>query len=138
VIVADHGSRLPNHESNEEINRQHIPVIWAGGAIKNPGTIIHTVSSQTDIASTLLNQLNLNAGKFLFSKNVLSSEYNPFAFYTYNEGFGFITPQDYLVYNTITGKFPESRIASDTSLPARSKAYLQLLYTDFFRVYQGK
>jgi hypothetical protein len=41
----------------------------------------------------LLNQLNLSDSTFIFSKNVLSNHFTPFAYYAFNEGFGFkITP----------------------------------------------
>ena len=51
---------------------------------------IEKLGSQVDIPTTLLDQLGIT-GNFPFGKDLLSDESKSFAFYTYNEGFGFIT-----------------------------------------------
>lgn len=108
-------------------------MIWLGGALAVRDTVIHTVGSQMDLASTLLNQLNINSGSFLFSKNILSAKPNAYAFYTFNEGFGYLTMNEFLVYNVITDKYTTVTNKNDTLLQEQAKAYLQLLYSDFFR-----
>jgi len=132
VIIADHGSRLPGNSGNDDFERQHIPMIWVGGALAVKDTVIHAICSQTDIAATLLCQLGIDPQKFIFSKDILSSFPNNFAFFTFNEGFGFRSEKDDLIYNTITNKY--TRAISDNSLiQDQAKAYLQLLYSDFFK-----
>ncbi len=133
VIIADHGSKMPGNSGSDDFLRQHIPMIWLGGALAVHDTVIHTIGSQMDLASTLLNQLNINTGSFLFSKNILSTKPNAYAFYTFNEGFGYLTMNEFLVYNVITDKYTTVTNKNDTLLQDQAKAYLQLLYTDFFR-----
>ena len=133
LIIADHGSKLPGNSGSDDFNKQHIPMLWLGGALSVRDTVIHTVGSQADLASTLLNQMDIRANGFPFSKNILSSAPHPFAFYTFNEGFGYISDLDFLVYNTVTNKFTRGDKAGNTLLQQQSKAYLQFLYTDFFK-----
>ncbi|NVO18089.1 MAG: sulfatase-like hydrolase/transferase [Bacteroidetes bacterium] len=132
VIIADHGSKLPGNSGYEDFRRQHIPMIWIGGALAIRDTVITPICSQVDLASTLLNQLNIDGSKFIFSKNILSTQANNFAFYTFNEGFGFRTLKDNLIYNTVTNNYTRA-ITSNPDLKEEAKAYLQLLYSDFFR-----
>jgi phosphoglycerol transferase MdoB-like AlkP superfamily enzyme len=134
IIIADHGSRHPGSDVDNEFTRQRIPMIWLGGALNVTDTIVHTVSSQADLAATLLAQLGIENTPFLFSKNILTDEPKPYAFFTFNEGFGFQTHKDFLVYNIITNRFTTATEGVDSLLQEQSKAYLQLLYTDFFRI----
>lgn len=133
IIIADHGSPHPKNPLENEFMRQHIPMIWAGGALAVKDTIIHTVASQTDLVATLLGQLGLSSDSFTFSKNILSTKPNPYAFFTFNEGFGFQNDKDFLVYNIVTNTFTTSTLKDDLQLQDQSRAYLQLLYTDFFK-----
>ncbi len=133
IIIADHGSKLPGNSGNDDFNRQHIPMIWTGGALSKRDTVIHSISSQADLASTLLGQLNINSDAFLFSKNILSTSPNPFAFYTFNDGYGFLTPGNFLIYNTVTNKFNSATTQKNSLEQQQSRAYLQFLYLDFFK-----
>jgi phosphoglycerol transferase MdoB-like AlkP superfamily enzyme len=132
VIIADHGSKLPGNSGFEDYDRQHIPRLWIGGAIATKDTVIHSVCSQVDLASTLLNQLSIDDSKFLFSKNILSTHPQNFAFFTFNEGFGFRSEKDNLIYNTVTNTYSRA-IIDNPNIKEQAKAYLQLLYSDFFR-----
>ncbi|MBK7214767.1 MAG: sulfatase-like hydrolase/transferase [Bacteroidales bacterium] len=133
VIIADHGNKLPGDTPSDNFFRQHIPMIWVGGALNVQDSVIHTLGSQNDLAATLLGQLGEDRQQFLFSKNLLSASPNPFAFYTFNEGFGFITPKDFLVYNIVTNKYTISSQPANSIMQQRAKAYLQLVYSDFFQ-----
>ena len=107
-------------------------MIWIGGAVAVKDTVIHAICSQTDIAATLLSQLGIDCQKFIFSKDILSASPNNFAFFTFNEGFGFRSEKDDLIYNTVTNKYTRS-VAGNSEIQQQAKAYLQLLYTDFFK-----
>jgi len=132
VIIADHGSNLLGYSGNDDFLRQHIPMIWVGGALSVKDTVVHTLGSQTDLAATLLSQMEISSSDFLFSKNMLSTNPQQYAFYTFNEGFSFLTPTKSLVYNTITNTFSHRPQQGTSVLEKQSKAYLQLLYSDFF------
>jgi hypothetical protein len=70
-------------------------------------------------------------GQFPFSKDILSKESGAFAFYVYNEGFGFITNSSKLIYDHKLG----SPVVSEGSDPGNNerlgKAFLQVLYDDY-------
>src|SRR5690606_40395431 len=54
IIIADHGHRMPLSSKNHDKEKFHIPMLWLGGAIAVQDTVINTLSSQTDLAATLL------------------------------------------------------------------------------------
>ena len=130
VLVADHCRlSLPDDRVYSE-NVFRIPMLWLGGAIQNPGARIEKIGSQVDFPLTLLNQMELG-GKFPFSKDILSDESGAFAFYVYNEGFGFITDSSKLIYDHKLGS-PVVETGSDPAYNERlGKALLQVLYDDY-------
>ncbi len=130
VLVTDHGSRVGNDSPSDKI-RFNIPMLWLGGALNIRDTIIHKIGSQTDIPLTLLNQLDLPGEDFKFSKDLLSEDSKSFAYYTYNDGFGFLYDSSFSVYSLITNEFlqnnfPDSSLEIDPGL-----AFLQNLMNDF-------
>lgn len=133
IFVADHGSALPGYSFIQEPIKYHIPMIWIGGAINVSDTIIHTFGSQEDIARTLIEQLNIKSSGFPFSHNIMSNSKYPFAFYTFNNGFGMLSPHSTLVYDNSAAKYTimEGQISA-FDLNA-GKAYLQILNDDFLK-----
>ncbi len=132
ILVADH-CRLSKPDDlvfSENVFR--IPMLWLGGAVQNAGTRIDKIGSQVDFPLTLLNQMELG-GQFPFSKDILSKESGAFAFYVYNEGFGFITDSSKLIYDHKLG----SPVVSEGSDPGNNerlgKAFLQVLYDDYMK-----
>ena len=130
IFVSDHGYRYPDSVKEYEPSRYHIPCLWIGGAIKAPA-VFETRVNQTDLAATLLNQLEINKQEFTFSRDYFSRDYVDFAFYTFNNGFGFIDSTGVSVYdNTAEVTILE---VSDDQLDLRinkGKAILQTLYKD--------
>jgi len=85
VLLPDHGI---NYNEIDELHplKNHIPMIWIGGAVKKPRRI-ETICNQTDLPATLLAQLGMSHNDYTFSRDVLSKTYtNPIAIHTYNEG----------------------------------------------------
>jgi phosphoglycerol transferase MdoB-like AlkP superfamily enzyme len=132
IIIADHGSRYPGNSEIWQASKYHIPMIWLGGALAVQDTVISNLGSQTDLASTLLNQLGLPAEGFPFSKNLLAANYLPYAFFTFNDGFGFLKSGDTLIYNTVTNRYSASGTIGKTPDEMQGKALLQSLYEDSF------
>jgi phosphoglycerol transferase MdoB-like AlkP superfamily enzyme len=131
VIVADHGTRHPNNSANYTLGKYRIPMLWIGGALAKTDTVINTYCSQSDIAYTLLKQVNLENKKYKFSQNFLSTNAPSFGYYLFNNGFGFITNDKTLIFDNVA-KIPileEGNINKDFS--DIGKAYLQVLTTDF-------
>jgi phosphoglycerol transferase MdoB-like AlkP superfamily enzyme len=129
LITADHGHRHPRNKAIQDKERFKIPLLMLGGAIKKD-TIIHTLSGQTDIANTLLAQLDKPHAEFKFSKNILARNAVPFAAYFFNDGYGFLRPDSYLVYDNPGKQFLKS-VHADASTQDVSKAFQQFLFSDY-------
>lgn len=132
IIIADHGNRMPGNSEITEKSKYHIPMIWLGGALKVNDTVIDKLASQTDVAATILAQLQLNADGLNFSRNILSSGFTPYSFFTFSNGFGFLKPDNLLIYNTITNSFAGAQPGLDIQEQKQGKAYLQYIYQDFY------
>lgn len=89
VCLADHGFFYPREGNPNDPKYYQIPMLWLGGAVKE-ATRVESLMNQSDLAATLLGQLELPYSAFGFSRNVLSSQYRyPFAYYTFSNGFCF-------------------------------------------------
>ena len=130
VLVSDHGFRYPASVKEHDPKRYHIPMLWLGGAIKEP-RVIANYGNQTDLAATLLYQLDLPHKEFTFSNNMVDSLQPAYAFYSYNNGFGFIDTTGVSVYDCKSEKpliiKPE---AGNEIRLNNGKALLQTLYDD--------
>ncbi len=133
VLVSDHGFRYPQSLTDYEPRRFHIPMIWTGGAVEAPA-VVDTYANQTDLAATLLSQLNIPHEDFTFSRDILTSGYPEYAFYTFPNGFGFIDSTGVSVYDNESDKPLTERPSegSDQRLD-KGKVLLQTLYDDLGR-----
>ncbi|MEO6836783.1 MAG: sulfatase-like hydrolase/transferase [Ginsengibacter sp.] len=130
IFVADHGHPLPGHDSNDSPAKFRIPLIFSGGALNMRGKI-NNIGSQTDIVTTVLDQLNLPTNNFKWGKDLLDSSAKPFAFYSFNNGFGFVTPQGTETVDNVSGKPIFISPGYDTSNINYGKAYMQFSYQDY-------
>ena len=121
VFVADHGYPYPTGVQSHEPKRFAIPVVWAGGAVKEPQEI-HTLCSQIDLVPTLLAQMDIDHSDYLFSKNMLDTTSMPFAFYSFNDGFALLTEQDTVV---IDAKANRPVIGSEGQTEQQARAFVQ-------------
>lgn len=129
VFVPDHLGAYPEHISNQEIERYQIPLLMVGGAVRQPRRI-DTYGSQHDIAATLLAQLSLPHNEFTFSKDMLNPASPHFAFFTVPDAFGFVTPDNQLVFNNeANAVVVDEGTKKGRNLPL-GQAYLQKLYDD--------
>lgn len=130
IFVSDHGFRYPADLLEYEPRRFHIPMIWAGGAIKEP-RIVNDFANQTDLAATLLRQLGLPHNAYTFSKDLFSPAAPKYAFYTYPNGFGFIDSTGVSVFDNEGNKplIESPKDNSETRLN-KGKVLLQTLYDD--------
>ena len=106
-------------------------MLWLGGALNIRDTIIHKIGSQTDIPLTLLNQLDLPSEDFKFSRDLFSDDSKSFAYYTYNDGFGFLYDSSFSVYSLITKEFLQNDFPDSTLEVNPGLAFFQNLMTDF-------
>ena len=66
ILIADHAYPYPYGIANSDALRHRIPMLWLGGAVRRPA-VVETYGSQSDLAATLLAQLGIAHGDFLFS-----------------------------------------------------------------------
>jgi phosphoglycerol transferase MdoB-like AlkP superfamily enzyme len=107
IIIADHGHPLPATESKE--HNFKIPMLWVGGAVINTGIVENKLVSQTDLAATLGSQLGTDTNFFPLSRNIFDTATKQWAFFTYNNGFGFLQPDKKLVFDNIGKALIEQR-----------------------------
>lgn len=101
VLVPDHGYPYPQGVMNYDLARYAIPLVFAGGAIKQPQTVT-TLGSQIDWVPTLLHQMRIDAEQFTFAKDLLDTTRTPYAYYHFVDGFTLITPSDTTIIDAVT------------------------------------
>ncbi len=137
VILADHGHYLPNHSLILEPNSRRIPLLFFGDVIKPEyrGTKIHLAGGHHDVPATLLYQMAINATAYKWSKNLLNPLTQSYAFYQFEETFGFIEDTKWVTYSynterVINHSHPITKMKKD-SLLLKGKSYLQRLYAQY-------
>lgn len=130
VITADHGHRLPGGKKSEVKEKFHIPMVWTGGAIQKK-SVVHKIGNQTDIANTLLGQLDKPSPDLIFSKDLFGNKTTDFAMYIFNDGYGYIDNDRYIIYDNPGRQYlRKDGVQQDDELNY-AKAYIQRLYSDY-------
>ena len=129
VLVPDHQGAYPEQMDNLSFERYHIPLLLVGGAVNGPRRV-EVCGSQQDIAATLLAQLGLPHGEFTFSKDLMNPASPHFAFFTFPDAFGVLTPDGKAVYDNQANRTVVEEGAAATENLQAGKAYLQKLYDD--------
>ena len=130
IISADHGHYLP--VTGKRADDYKIPVLWLGGAITKRA-IIPDVVSQLDIAGNLAHQLHFPDNPFRFSKNIFDSTSRHWAFFTFNDGMGFITDTSRLLFDNAGKKTVFAEGKSNPETEKIAKAMMQRIYSDFLK-----
>jgi phosphoglycerol transferase MdoB-like AlkP superfamily enzyme len=130
VMLPDHG--IPHNGIDESSSlMNHIPMIWVGGAVKEPRQI-DKVCNQTDLPATLLGQLGISHDNFSFSRDVLSSTYTrPFATHTFDDGFSMVDSTSFVCYDFVSNKVIAEEGRKNEQLLTLGKAILQAASKDF-------
>jgi phosphoglycerol transferase MdoB-like AlkP superfamily enzyme len=129
IILADHGHPEPDRLSNYAPRKFHIPMLWIGGVIKQNGTV-NKFASQSDLAGTLLNQINLSSQEYTYSRNIFSHSYPSVVQYVFNNGFGQLKDSTDLVFDFGFNKVIQTNILHPDSGVIRGKAFVQRIYND--------
>lgn len=129
VLVPDHQGAYPENMDNLSAAKYTIPLIFMGGAVTSPQKI-NAYGSQIDLAATLLGQLGLAHDDFAFSKNLLNPASPHFAFFTFPNAFGMVTPDNELVFNCESNAVVVDTGSHKSENLLKGKAYLQKLYDD--------
>jgi phosphoglycerol transferase MdoB-like AlkP superfamily enzyme len=131
IIMADHGKIINYETPVYAFEKYHIPMIWTGGAITKKDTVISEICSQTDILSTLISQLKTNGSLYMYSKDIFQNNPQSFAFYVFNNGYGFITDTSRQIYDNNSGKFIYEEGKINKNQINKGKAYFQFLINNF-------
>ena len=130
VMLADHGINYRDIDQSKPLVKNHIPMIWVGGAVKEPRRI-ETLCNQTDLAATLLGQLRLRHDEFTFSRDVLSRTYqHPTAVHNYNNAQLLIDSTGHVVYDFDAAQPTISNSTDAKRLLQLNKAILQVTTND--------
>lgn len=126
ICLPDHGFYYPREGSNAMPRFYHIPLLWLGGAVKQPMQV-DKIMNQTDLAATLLGQLGLEHTAFTFSRNVLGSDYKyPFVFYSFNNGFSFRDSTGVTVFDNNSGSILLMSLKLTSPVWIRVRRYCKL------------
>ncbi|WP_243348745.1 LTA synthase family protein [Parabacteroides sp. FAFU027] len=132
IMLPDHNALYPATLLNSSPKRFRIPMLWMGGAIKQPMRI-DTLASQTDLAATLLGQMDIPAREFTFSHNFMQKNSPKYAFYTFSGGFGLVTPESQVSFDCNSNGIISGRGRNITKAKREGQALLQYLLYDFNR-----
>ena len=125
ILIADHAYPYPYGIANSDALRHRIPMLWLGGAVRRPA-VVETYGSQSDLAATLLAQLGIAHGDFLFSRDLFDPARPKFGYWCFNNGFGVADAGGTTIFDCTS-----ARVISPDSTAAQlrdGKAMLQPTY----------
>jgi len=134
VFVADHSHNSYRNWHPQSREYHKIPMLFYGDVIKDAykGTKWNKMGNQHDLASTLLAQLRLPYKEFRFSKNLLNPGSPEFAYYSTEDGVGWVRPWGYFTYDKGTNYYYDwSTTPMPDSLLNEGKAYLQTVFSEY-------
>ena len=129
VILPDHGYR---YKGIDEATRlyNHIPMLWVGGAVKQP-VVIDRLCNQSDLAATLLGQLGISHDDFRFSRDILSSSYkHPVAWHTSTDCLSLYDSTGWMAYDLDAQRMIAHEGGDSQRQLQRARALLQLTSHD--------
>jgi phosphoglycerol transferase MdoB-like AlkP superfamily enzyme len=129
IITGDHGHRLP--DTGHPADNFRIPLLWLGGALIKKGDSISRVMSQIDIAATLTKQAGFSENYFPFSKNMLDPSAKPWAFFCFNNGFGFVDSSGRVVFDNVGKQVIQLEGEAGPNQVEAGKIMQQYTYEDF-------
>ncbi len=126
VILPDHGYLY--RQSYKDPGFFHSPMLWLGGAIRQPRAI-NVLMNQSDLPATLLSQMGIPHQDFPWSRNVLSRTYTyPFVYSNWPAGLLFADSTGTTICD-IEGDVTLLEQPADGGLRAmRAKAIMQTSY----------
>ncbi|MGM9804244.1 MAG: LTA synthase family protein [Muribaculaceae bacterium] len=127
ILVPDHG--FLHNLTYQDAEYFHCPMLWLGGAVKQPRTI-NVLTSQSDVVATLLAQMNLPHKQYRWSRNVLSSNYTyPMVYASYPSGIMYADTTGTTVFDISSRKVISETPAPSPQRLLRAKALLQKSYS---------
>lgn len=137
VVIADHSHRLPANITEFNPKRYRIPMLFFGDVIKPEfkGIRINKYGNQTDLAATLLNQLNISDERYSWSKDLLNPKTPGFSFFNWDNGFGFATEEQIISFDNVGKQIILRKNNADPKideeLTKKGKAYMQEVFQQY-------
>ncbi len=128
VVMGDHGHKLPVSMQRQDDFR--IPLFLTGGAISTKLNI-SKVGSQLDVINTLYAQLGWKSNQYVFGKNIFDDKSKPWAHFCFNDGFGFVQNEQFVVFDNIGKKIIQSNVSDKSKILLSGKALQQYNFQDF-------
>ena len=107
-------------------------MLWIGGAARR-GIVVDKYASQTDLAATLLAQMDIRHDDFLFSRDIARSTTPEFGYWSFNDGFGVIDSLGVTIYDHSTGTTLGTVTPNDTMRLIRGETMLQKTFIELKR-----
>jgi len=137
IIVADHSHNSYRNWEAQSKEYHKIPLLFFGDVIRDEfkGTVWHKLGDQYDIAATLLNQMLLKSDKFKWSKNLFNPFTPDFAYYSTDDGVGWIRNNAWFSYDKGTDYYHSLHIDPSIrdSILNEGRAYLQLVFSEYMQ-----
>lgn len=133
VLVSDHSHNSIKQWDVKSAMRQHIPLMFAGGALMEEwrGKKWSKIVSQLDIVATLLHQMGIDSKKYPWSRNML----NPFtpsaAYYVFYGGAGYVNDRGYVGADYYNNDFVSSNLQDSLLIneyKIRALSFQQLVF----------
>lgn len=128
IIIPDHGYLW--HQTYEDPEFFHSPMLWVGGAVRRPAQV-DALMNQSDIAATLLAQMQLPHDQFRWSRNVLSSGYtHPAVYCNYPAGLMLRDTTGTTIFDLAARKPITQQPAPSDERIRQARALLQVSYEE--------
>ncbi len=138
VITADHAHSMPYGRSLTDPRRYHIPLLLYGEPLDRAwrGKRVDQYGSQTDLSPTILAQLGLDHRSYLWGKNLINPLSPDFAYFAYDDGWGWLTPDQQITFDNNLGRVvaktpPDGHDSLELNAVRNGKAYLQKYMMDY-------
>jgi len=136
IIVADHSHNSYRNWHPQSKEYHKIPLLLYGNVISDEfkGKVWHKLGNQHDLPTTVLTQLRIPSEDFRYSKNLLNPFSPEFAYYSTEDGVGWIRPNGYFVYDAGPDYYYWRWFENDTlkeSMVNEGKAYLQVVFSEY-------
>ena len=129
VILPDHGYRYKGIDEGKRLYN-HIPLLWVGGAVRQP-VVIGRLCNQSDLAATLLGQLGIRHDDFRFSRDIASSSYRqPMAYHNSTSCVSVYDSTGWMAYDIDANSMITQEGNDSERLLRLSRAILQLTSQD--------
>ena len=126
ILLPDHGYLYDL--TYEDPAFFHCPMLWLGGAVKQPRRM-QVLMNQSDLAATLLSQMGISHTDFPWSRNVLSRAYTyPFVYSNFPGGILFCDSTGVSVFDIASRQPITEQPAPSPERVQKAKAILQTSY----------